>query len=200
MLEFWMGLAVAMGLIIAIGAQNAWVLSMSVRRQQPWVIAATCFTIDALLMAVGIRFIGAVQQWLPWLTPVLTWVAVGLLLFLASQSAWRAWQGTSSLAVSGDAAPLSVRQALLAALAISLLNPHVYLDTVVLVGSVAQSTEAPWLFWSGSALASVLWFSCLAAIGRPLSRWLKSPTRWRIFDAIIATILCWVAAGLALAV
>lgn len=193
---FFTGLTISIGLIVAIGAQNAWVLGMSVRRIHPWAIAITCFTIDAALMGIGTVSFKQIQQWLPGIIPWLTWVGIAMLVWLAGQSALRAIRGNGGLNAAKELHTMSQWQAVTTALAISLLNPHVYLDTVVLVGSIASTSSDPWVFWVGAATGSVVWFSALAAIGRPLSVWLSSPTRWRVFDGAMAAIITWVAVSL----
>jgi len=187
------GLTLALGLIVAIGAQNAWVLSMSLRGQRPWPIALVCMSIDGALMAIGVLAFGRIQFWLPGLVPWFTAMAVALLVVLAWQAGRRAVRGHSGLTANLEQPPLGLRQAVIAALAMSLLNPHVYLDTVVLLGSLAAASAQPWLFWCGSASASILWFSGLAAAGKPLSRWLSSPRRWRMFDTLMALFMSWMA-------
>lgn len=194
------GFGVAMGLIVAIGSQNAWVLSMSVRGFHGWAISTVCFLIDALLMALGILLFQRVQSLLPPLIPWLTLIGVVLLVWLAIQAAMRAWRGSGRL----ESADITVKPALISAvftaLAISLLNPHVYLDTVVLIGSIASSSSEPWLFWVGSASASLVWFYSLAWAGKPLRKWLSSPFRWRLFDSGMAIIMSIVAVRLGLSI
>lgn len=196
MIQILTGYFLALGLIVAIGAQNAWVLSMSVRRSHPWPIAAVCFTVDAALMAIGVLFVSRIQHWLPALVPWLTWVGIGILAGLSISAVCRVVRGNSGLSSDQQMSTLTRSQAVLTALTITLLNPHVYLDTVVLVGSLAVTSESPWLFWSGAAMASVSWFSLLAAAGRPLRRWLSSPRRWQLFDGLMAMIMAWVAFSL----
>lgn len=194
--DFLTGFSIALGLIVAIGAQNAWVLSMSVRRQHPWVIAIVCFSVDALLMATGVMFVSRIQQWIPELVPWMTWIGIGILLWLCLSAVLRVIRGNEGLALSDDETGMSRWQAVAAALTITLLNPHVYLDTVILVGSLAVTADQPWVFWSGAALASVAWFSALAALGKPLRGWLSSARRWQIFDGTMALIMAWVAIAL----
>ncbi|ATX76018.1 MAG: LysE family transporter [Reinekea forsetii] len=191
------GLTLALGLIVAIGSQNAWVLSMSLRGQRPWPIALVCMSVDVVLMAIGVVAFARIQAWLPGLVPWFTAMAVLLLVVLAWQAGRRAIRGQSGLTANLEQPTLGLRQAVLAALAMSLLNPHVYLDTVVLLGSLAAASQQPWLFWSGSASASILWFSALAAAGKPLSRWLSSPRRWRLFDTLMALFMAWMAVVMA---
>ncbi|MFG1496205.1 LysE family transporter [Saccharospirillum sp. HFRX-1] len=190
------GFAVSLGLIVAIGAQNAWVLSRSLRGEHRLVLALVCAGVDAVLIVTGVFGLDSVQRLVPALVPVLTWLGVGLLLYLAAQSLLRAWQGNSGLlagpAVSATGAWTLAGQAL----AISLLNPHVYLDTVVLIGSVGAQQPAPGWYALGAALASLFWFSALAGLGRYLQQWLRSPWHWRCFDAVIGLVMVAVAVSL----
>lgn len=188
------GFVVAIGLIVAIGAQNAWVLGMSIRRQYPYTIASVCFTIDALLMAVGVVALGHIQRLLPAAIPWLTYIGVAMLVGLGIQAFYRVFTTHQGLKVEEAAPPIQSRaKVVVLAMTLSLLNPHVYLDTVVLIGNIAAIQEHPWVFWMGSASASVVWFLSLAALGKPLSVWLISPRRWQIFDAVIGIIMFWVA-------
>ena len=197
MQTFLTGFFLSIGLIVAIGAQNAWVLGMSIRRCYPWAIAFVCMFIDATLMAVGVVSFNEIQRWLPAVIPWFTWLGVLMLAWLSVQAGLRAVKGTSGLVANGSSSKqMTALQAVLAIMALSLLNPHVYLDTVILVGSIATSSAQPWVFWSGAALASAVWFSTLAAIGQPLSHWLKSPVRWRMFDAALCVVMSWMAFGL----
>ncbi|TXR54188.1 LysE/ArgO family amino acid transporter [Reinekea thalattae] len=192
---FWVGFSVSFGLIVAIGAQNAWVLGMSIRRHYPWLLATVCALIDSFLMATGTLFFHHLQQWLPNVVPWFTGLGIVLLLWLAFSAALRVWRGNSGLEAS-QTESISWQKALATVLLISLLNPHVYLDTVILVGSLASASSSPWLFWSGAASASTVWFFSLAAAGKPLKNFLKSPIRWRLFDGLICVVMCWAALGL----
>lgn len=196
MLSFITGFGVAIGLIVAIGAQNAWVLSKSMRGEHPAVVASVCFSIDAALITFGVFGISTVQAWLPGLVPVLTWLGIGLLCWLAAQSFWRAWQGNGGLqgAVAGPEG--SAWRMVGQAMVISLVNPHVYLDTVVLIGSVGAQQAQPIMFVLGASLASVTWFSGLAGLGQRLGGWLSSPLHWRAFDLGIGCIMMLVAVSL----
>lgn len=193
MWSFLTGFGVAIGLIVAIGAQNAWVLSKSLRGEHPAVIAVVCFTIDAALITLGVFGLNTVQAWLPGLVPLLTWLGIALLCWLAAQSFWRAWQGTGGLLAAGAGERGSAWRLAGQAMVISLVNPHVYLDTVVLVGSVGAQQTQPGLYAIGASLASVVWFSGLAGLGRSLGGWLSSPLHWRVFDALIGLVMVTVA-------
>ena len=195
-LSFITGFGIAIGLIVAIGAQNAWVLSKSMRGEHPWVIAAVCCSIDALLITLGVYSIDRLQQLIPGLVPVMTWLGVLLLCWLAGQAFWRVWLGTSGLVVTGQASLANGWQLAGQAMAISLLNPHVYLDTVVLIGSVGAQQAYTHSFVIGAALASTVWFFSLAGFGRYLGPRLQSVRAWRVFDAIIGVIMLLVAVSL----
>lgn len=191
------GLTVGLGLIVAIGGQNAWLLGMAVQRNHPWPAALVCMLVDVVLIAVGVVAFGAIKTWLPGVVPIFTGLGIIMLAFLASQHGMNAWRGRNLALASHQPRRSAGRiSVVVTALLMSLLNPHVYLDTVLLLGNVATSSPLPWVFWFGASSASILWFAALAALGVPLSRWLVSVLRWRIFDSVIAVLLCWVAFGL----
>ncbi|MHA7879021.1 MAG: LysE/ArgO family amino acid transporter [Saccharospirillum sp.] len=196
LLSFVTGFGIAIGLIVAIGAQNAWVLSKSMRGEHPWIIATVCCSIDAVLITLGVYSIDRLQQWIPALVPVMTWLGVLLLCWLAGQAFWRAWWGTSGLVITAQGSLANGWQLAGQAMAISLLNPHVYLDTVVLIGSVGAQQAMPASFVVGAAMASTVWFFSLSGFGRYLSPKLQSVRAWRVFDAVIGVIMVLVATSL----
>ncbi|MFC4655892.1 MULTISPECIES: LysE/ArgO family amino acid transporter [Rheinheimera] len=191
------GFGVGLGLIVAIGAQNIWVLSQSMAGANRLVIAAVCILCDALLIVLGISSIALVQQWLPPLVPVLTWAGVALLLYLAFGAAKRAWQGQGRLQAE-QIQPDPWQKTMATAFAITLLNPHVYLDTVVLIGSVGNQQQSPFWFGVGAVLASVVWFCSLTGFAPKLNVLLNSPQRWRCFDGVIALVMTAIALRLVL--
>lgn len=190
------GLMLGLSLIIAIGAQNIWVLSQSMAGASRLVIAAVCIGCDASLILLGVYAASQLQQLLPALLPLLTWGGVAMLLYLAFAAGKRAWQGNSGLLLH-EGTRQSRWQTALTALAISLLNPHVYLDTVVLLGSIGALQPEPALFAIGACIGSVLWFGSLTAMAPRLKQLLSSPKRWRLFDSLIALMLCVIAWQLA---
>lgn len=198
LISFLAGLGVAFGLNVAIGAQNAWVLSKSMKGEHPRVIAGVCTSLDALLITVGIFTIGSLQLLLPSLIPIMTWLGVLILSSLAAQAFWRAWQGSSGLLVHASADGVSPWQMAGQAMAISLLNPHVYLDTVILMGSIGAQQVFPLVFLLGAILASAFWFFSLASFAGYLGSKLQSVRAWRIFDALIGSIMLLVAISLLL--
>ncbi len=180
------GLALGLGLIVAIGAQNAFVLRQGLRREHVGSVVAFCASADALLIVAGVFGMARVLGERVWLAQVLT--AAGC-LFLA----WYGWAALrralrpQSLSAAGGAVVLPLRVVLAQAAAFTLLNPHVYLDTVLLVGSIGAQQPAglrPW-FAAGSSLASLLWFTALGFGARWLAPWLASPRAWRVLDGLI---------------
>lgn len=194
-MPFISGFFLGLSLIVAIGAQNIWVLSQSMAGANRLVIAGVCILCDASLILIGVYSANELQQWLPELLPVFTWGGIALLLYLAYGAAKRAINGTSGIALE-EAVKASWWQTAIAAFAISLLNPHVYLDTVLLLGSIGAQQPNPTLFAFGAVAGSILWFSSLVAFSPKLKVILSSPKRWRMFDSTIAVLLCVVAVQL----
>lgn len=200
------GLGLGFSLIIAIGAQNLFVLRQGLRREHVLVVAALCAVSDALLIGLGVSGIGLVLQALPWLVTAVRWAGALFLVgygLLAARRVWRPNGDALSLREEGDAAVHTVSAGrtatttrtrllpvVLTTLALTWLNPHVYLDTVFLLGSVANTHgEERWLFAAGAMTASVVWFFGLALGARYLGRWLSSARSWRILDAVIAVVM-----------
>lgn len=181
------GLLAGAGLIIAIGAQNAFVLRQGLKRQHVALVVSICACGDIALILLGVAGIGAlVQQW-PGLLQVLRFGGAAFLACYGLMAARRAWQGSGALAAGGSE-PADWRRAALTCLAFTFLNPHVYLDTMVLLGSL--STRYPdglrWAFAAGACVASVLWFSALGFGARLLQPVFRRPNAWRVLDAGIA--------------
>ncbi len=196
MTAFATGFIVALGLIVAIGAQNAWVLSQSMRGQHRTVIAMVCIVCDSVLITLGVYSVHHLREWLPPLVPALTWGGVALLLWLAWNAAQRAIKGSSGLKADQQVSIQSAWQIGLTALAITLLNPHVYLDTVVLIGSVGSAQVNKLAFVIGACLASLTWFTLLTGFAPKLATILRSPKHWRLFDGGMAALLTFVALSL----
>ncbi len=185
MLSFLQGIGVGGGLIIAIGAQNAFVLSQGVRRNFPLQTAVVCSICDATLILLVVSGVGALVATHPLLAQLATWFGAIFLLWYGGRSFRSAVNG-NGLTASDEAIP-SRRKLLLATLALTLLNPHVYLDTIVLVGSLSgQLAQAErYLFGAGAMTASVIWFFSLslgAGFHAPLFR---KPLAWRCLDGLV---------------
>ncbi|MCS0636700.1 LysE family transporter [Streptomyces sp. LP05-1] len=183
------GFGTGLSLIVAIGAQNAFVLRQGAHRHAVLWVVTICAVSDAALIALGVAGVGAVvTAWPAALTAVGLAGGAFLLCYglLAARRALRPAAGAAALDGRG-AASGSGRAAVLSCLAMTWLNPHVYLDTVLLLGSVA-SDHGPgrWVFGVGAALASLLWFSALGYGARLLSGLLSRPKAWRVLDGLVA--------------
>ena len=194
--SFFAGLSLALSLIVAIGAQNTWVLTQSMYGQHRLLLAGICIGCDSLLIITGVFALDAVQQQLPALVPALTLGGSALLLWLGSQAALRAWRGQGTLALQPALLTHSAGKLAAATLVITLLNPHVYLDTVVLIGGVGAQQTSPLAYALGACLGSMLWFSALVLAAPLLARQLSSPRAWQLFDSLIALILLSLAVSL----
>jgi L-lysine exporter family protein LysE/ArgO len=190
------GFATAMTLIVAIGAQNAFVLRQGLRREHVWPVVVTCAASDALLISLGIAGLGAAIAGRPVVVTVVRWCGAAFLLGYAVLAFRRAVRPGSLVPAAGESTRL--RATLLACLAFTYLNPHVYLDTVLLLGSVANQQGHPWVFGAGAALASVVWFSALGAGAHRLAPLLARPAAWRVLDGLIGALMVALAGSLLL--
>ena len=188
---FMQGLGLGAGLIIAIGSQNAFVLRQGLKHEHHFSIATLCFVIDAALITLGGLGVGTLVASTPALA---TGAAVfgAVFLFVYGILAFRrAWVGEVLKAENGENARMSLKAALLTALGFSLLNPHVYLDTVVLLGGI--SGQHPWpdraWFLGGAVIASFVWFFALAFAATKLAPLFRAPVTWKILDATIAMVM-----------
>lgn len=195
------GFGTGAGLIVAIGAQNAFVLRQGLKRSHVPLIVATCIFGDCVCISAGVAGMGEAVERLPVLLEVFRWGGAAFLLWYGLLAIQRAVRGGASLAAEDDAPVKESAAAVLAAcLAFTFLNPHVYLDTVVFLGSISTRYEgsARWLFAAGAMSASFVWFNLLgfgAALLRPLFR---KPAAWRVLDAAIALVMLSIALLLAL--
>jgi L-lysine exporter family protein LysE/ArgO len=191
------GFAAAAVLIIAIGAQNAFVLRQGLRREHVLPVVLTCAFSDLILILAGIGGLGAVVNARPAAVTVIRWVGA---VFLVSYAVLAARRALRPAALNpAERAPATLRATLLACLAFTYLNPHVYLDTVLLLGSIAQQHPHHWIFGLGAAAASLVWFTALGAGAHRLAPLLARPAAWRVLDALIAAVMLAVAANLILA-
>ncbi|MEV6589599.1 LysE/ArgO family amino acid transporter [Streptomyces acidicola] len=179
------GFGTGLSLIVAIGAQNAFVLRQGIHRDAVLPVVAICALSDAVLIALGVAGVGAlVVAWPAALTAVALLGGAFLLLYgvLAARRVLR--PGTLRLEPGSTG---SRRRAVLTCLALTWLNPHVYLDTVFLLGSVAaERGPLRWTFGLGAAAASLCWFAALGFGARLLSRFLSRPSAWRVLDGLVA--------------
>jgi len=192
------GLLVAAGLIMAIGTQNAFVLAQSLRREHHLPVAALCVTCDALLVAAGVFGLATVLAQNPTLLAIARWGGAAFLLWYGSLALRRACS-KQSLQQGENQTVRSLRAVMLSALAVTLLNPHVYLDTVLLIGSLGAQQTEPGAYVVGAASASLLWFFTLALGAAWLAPWLARPSTWRILDLLVAVMMFAVAGQLIIA-
>ncbi|WP_282364696.1 LysE/ArgO family amino acid transporter [Pseudomonas sp. PS01297] len=192
------GLLVAFGLIMAIGTQNAFVLAQSLRREHHLPVAAFCVICDALLVAAGVFGLATILAQSPILLGVARWGGAVFLLWYGTQALRRAFSA-SSLEQSAGQTARSLRAVMLSALAVTLLNPHVYLDTVLLIGSLGAQQSVPGAYVVGAASASLLWFFTLALGAAWLAPWLARPGTWRLLDLLVAAMMYAVAVQLIVA-
>ncbi|MCV6591005.1 MAG: LysE/ArgO family amino acid transporter [Marinobacterium sp.] len=183
------GLFTGGSLIIAIGAQNAWVLAQGLRRQYHWMIAALCALVDITLICAGMLGLGALLSQSPLMMDIARWGGILFLLVYGAQSMKAALKpGTLE---ASEAKVNSRKAALLTTLAVSLLNPHVYLDTVILLGSIGNQVTADLQSWFtlGAVLASVLWFFSLSLGARALAPLFRRPVAWQLLDAFVGLVM-----------
>lgn len=181
------GFVTGAGLIIAIGAQNAFVLRQGLQRSHVGLVVAVCALSDIVLILCGVAGIGTLVRKWPEGLQVLRLGGAAFIGWYCLQAAQRAWRGAGTLAPNRSNEK-NKRRVLLTCLALTFLNPHVYLDTMVLVGSL--STRYPgmvqWAFGLGACLASVTWFSSLGFGARLLQPLFRNPQAWRVLDGCIA--------------
>lgn len=222
------GLGLCLSLIVAPGAQNVFLLREGIRhagdsRRHAIVLALVCLASDIVLIAAGVGGFGVVVEQVPWLFDAARWAGVVFLAGYGLLAAWRVIRGggeTIDIAhpdpeveraeAIGQTATLTLtpprtrtRTALLPAvltcLAITWLNPHTYLDTVLMLGSISTTYgDARWGFAIGAMLGSAVWFAFLTFAARFAARWLRSATSWRVLDGVIAVVMLGLAAGLAI--
>lgn len=194
---FLQGLALSLGLIVAIGAQNAFVLRQGLRREHVGLVVGFCAVADALLIAAGVLGMAQLLGESPWLAQVLAMAGAAFLALYG----WRALQRvrqSQALHAGATGTSLPRNSALAQAAAFTLLNPHVYLDTVLLVGSVgAQQPDSSLqaAFIAGASAASLLWFTALGYGARWLAPWFARARAWQVLDTLIGVTML-VLAGL----
>jgi L-lysine exporter family protein LysE/ArgO len=184
------GLLAGLSLIVAIGSQNAFVLRQGLKRSHVALVVTVCAASDVLLIGLGVGGLGVVIERAPVLLDVVRWAGALFLTGYAILAARRA-VGGEALDAGGGAGNMSWQAALGTSLALTWLNPHVYLDTVLLLGSLA-STHGPdgrWWFAAGAALGSILWFTALGVGARYLAPLFRRRSAWRVLDALIAVVM-----------
>ena len=191
LLVLWEGLALGSALIIAIGPQNAMVLRQGLVRQHVFAVCTVCFLADALLIALGAGGLGTAFRADPLILKTVAWAGTAFLLFFAFQAFSRAVHPQALTAGAGAGTTKSLGAAISTTLAVTFLNPHVYLDTVLLLGGVAARFDGAEriMFASGAALASLLWFYGLGYGAARWSRFVSRSQTWRAIDIGIGLIM-----------
>ena len=189
------GLVTGLSLIVAIGAQNAYVMRMGLTRRYVGLVVTLCAVSDVLLIVLGVAGIGGVVPSASWALQLLRWVGVAYLLYFSFSSLQKARH--PEVLIPPDERSPAERSVLVTTLALTFLNPHVYIDTVLLLGSIGnQYGHARWWFAVGASGSSVLWFSTLGFGARFASRYMARPLTWRILDSLIGLIMLLVAVKL----
>ncbi|PHQ14802.1 LysE/ArgO family amino acid transporter [Marinobacter profundi] len=197
MLEsYFTGLLVCGGIIVAIGAQNAYVLSQAIRREHHWWSAGLCMASDVALFTLGMFGVSAALMAVPQALEALRWLGVVFLGWLALQALARAGRGRAVLE-AGAATRRSLKGVLLTTLAVTLLNPQVYLDTLLLIPAIGVQQQDATTFVAGASSASVIWFGALAWAGSALAPVLSRPAAWRVIDGLIGVMMAAIALQLA---
>ncbi len=182
------GFLTGLSLIVAIGAQNAFVLRQGLRREHVFAIVLFAAVSDAVLIIVGIAGLGAVIQGYPIALEVIRYFGAAYLIWFGVSALRRALN--PSVLEAGQGSGISIAKAIATVAALTYLNPHVYLDTVILLGGIGnQFGSERWLFAIGAATASFVWFFSLGYFAKLLSRFVSSPKFWRILDGFIALVM-----------
>lgn len=197
MVSFFSGYVLGVSLILAIGAQNAFVLKQGLLRQHVLAVVLFCGISDAVLIAVGVAGFGTLARAVPWFEDTMRWAGALFLLWYGWRNAKSAWAGGAMLEVSDQGAP-SLRATLGTLALLTYLNPHVYLDTVALIGAISAQYPDRLAFGIGAALGSVTFFAALGFGARLLEPVFRTPRAWQVLDGIIALTMWAIALGLVL--
>jgi L-lysine exporter family protein LysE/ArgO len=196
LIAFLPGFLTGLSLIIAIGAQNAFVIRQGLTKKHVLLVVAICAISDALLILLGVAGLGALISGLPWLLEVIRWFGVAYLTWFGIRSIRSAFK-IQALDASGVQSA-SAKTVVLSVLGFTFLNPHVYLDTVILLGSIGnQFGQDKWWFALGGAVASILWFSSIGFGAKAASRFMSKPIFWKVLDSVIAAVMFGIAIMLA---
>ena len=195
MSSFISGFLLSLSLILAIGAQNAFVLRQGLLRQHVFAVSLFCGVSDALLITAGVAGFGSLAEAVPWFETAMRYGGAAFLIWYGWKNARSAWRGGAVLDTEGAGAT-ALGPALGTLAAITWLNPHVYLDTVVLIGSISAQYDPRWPFGLGAVLGSLTFFFSLGYGARVLAPLFRKPRSWQILDAFIALTMWSIAVGL----
>ena len=190
------GFGLGLSLILAIGAQNAFVLRAGLLKRYVFIVCLTCSLSDALLIYIGVNGLGRFVQSMPVIIDVMRYGGAIFLVLYGAKSLYSAWRGGTGLKAAGEFSTLSA--AALTCLALTWLNPHVYLDTVILLGSIAVQSPQPGVFGIGAILASFVFFFTLGYGAQLLAPFFARPRAWQVLDIGIAAVMFSIAFGLIL--
>lgn len=195
---FLQGFIVCFGLIVSIGAQNAFLLKQGILKQHVFWIATICFLCDVVLMGLGILGLGTLIAQSHWLSLALALIGAIFLFTYGSRSFLAAYRGADYLMIQKGEESSSLKKAIMVTLAITLLNPHVYIDTVVIVGGIGGTLnfEQKVQFLSGALICSFLWFFGLGYGAGLLSHYFEKRRTWQILDSITGIIMYLIAISL----
>ncbi len=197
-LAFVSGFSLGISLIMAIGAQNAFVLRQGIRGEHVFAVCLTCALSDAILIAIGVLGAGAVSKILPDISAWMRWAGAAFLLVYGARSFWRASNASGALEPEANGTP-AFWPTVVTCLILTWANPHVYLDTVVLLGSVSSRFgEQAIIFGAGAMLSSFVFFFGLGYGARVLRRPFASPLAWRFLDLFVGVVMWAIAAKLIL--
>ncbi|WP_337268867.1 LysE/ArgO family amino acid transporter [Oryzifoliimicrobium ureilyticus] len=193
---YFTGMTMGLSLIVAIGAQNAFVLRQGLRNDHVFAVCLACALSDGVLITVGVTSFAAIAKLLPWLDPVMRYGGAAFLIWYGAKSMLAALSASGALEIGGGKS-VSFGKTMATCLALTWLNPHVYLDTVVLLGTI--STRFPGgqaAFAAGAATGSFLFFFALGYGARLLRPIFARPSAWRVLEAVIALVMWVIAAKL----
>jgi L-lysine exporter family protein LysE/ArgO len=194
------GAGLGASLIVAIGAQNAFVLRQGLKRRHVGIVVSICALIDVLLIGLGIGGMGALIQRAPVLLDVIRWAGAAFVFLYGLRAFLAAWRGPGHLNAAAQESQTAMSAAT-TVIALSLLNPHVYLDTVVLLGAIGARHAYPGNAWfaAGAMCSSIVWFTALGYGARLLEPWFEQDVSWRVLDVIVGCVMWWIAASLVFA-
>jgi len=190
------GVLTGFSLIIAIGAQNAFLIRQGLTRKYSGMVIVMAALGDALLISLGTLGLGALVTHLPVFLEVIRWVGVAYLLWFAYTALRKAFASEQLAVTLGESG--SRKKVALTLLALTFLNPHVYIDTVLLLGSISsQFGDNRWLFAIGAITANTIWFTSMVLASRAAAKLMSRPLFWRILDFSIAAVMLAIAVMLA---
>ncbi|MCP3429669.1 LysE/ArgO family amino acid transporter [Opacimonas viscosa] len=195
MSSLFAGFTIGLSLIVAIGAQNAFILKQGLLRQHVFWVCTVCFISDSIALSAGIAGFGLVVAKFPEIEWVARWAGAAFLFWYGAINFRSAWTNTTGLVATGDS-PKSLYKTILLCLAFTWLNPHFYLDTLVMIGSISTQYPDPLMFGVGTISASCVFFYSLGYGARLLEPVFAKPHSWRILDTLIGIIMWFIALSL----